>query len=202
MHARSARAMPARECMKRNVRAVIRRCVLVLLGLMLGFNLFLANAGAVAGNPMPMPFGVGLAVVQSGSMEPTFYKGDLLVVLQNNDYSEGDIVVFQQERSLTVHRIVKVGGHQVVTQGDANNTVDDPIEKSQIKGSVVACIPKVGYLAEAIRSPLGIFVMLLLAIALVEASFAQEKKARHVRDLMVRRQLQDEIEQLKKELNS
>ena len=187
--------------MRANARAVIRRCVLVLLGLVLGFNLFLQNAAAVAGNPMPMPLGFGLAVVQSGSMEPTFAKGDLLLVLQNSDYSEGDVVVFQTGRSLTVHRIVKVGGHQVVTQGDANNTTDEPIEKSQIKGSVVACVPKVGYVADAIKTPLGMLVVLGAAIALVEASFRQERRARHVRELLLQRQLQDEIEQLKKELN-
>ena len=188
--------------MKRNARAILRRCALVLLGLVLGFNLFLHNAASVAGNPMPMPLGLGLAVVQSGSMEPTLSKGDLLVVMANNDYAEGDVVVFQSGRSLTVHRIVKVGGHQVVTQGDANNTVDDPIEKSQIKGSVVATVPKVGYVVDAIKTPLGMLVVLGAAIALVEASFRQERRARRVRELLLKRQLQDEIAQLKKELNS
>ena len=184
------------------MRAVVRRGLLVLLGLVLGFNLFLQNASAVVGNKMPMPLGFGLAVVQSGSMEPTLFKGDLLVVVQQETYGEGDVVVFQSGNSLVVHRIVKVGGHQVVTQGDANNTTDEPIETSAIKGSVALSVPKVGYVVDAIKTPLGMAVLLGAAIALVEASFRQERRARHVRELLLKRRLEDEIRMMQKELNS
>ena len=89
-----------------------------------------------------------------------------------------------------------------MTQGDANNTTDEPIETSAIKGSVALTVPKVGYLADAIKTPLGMAVVLGLAIALVEASFRQERRARHVRELLLKRRLEDEIRMLQKELNS
>ena len=58
----------------------IRRLVLALLGLLMGLQIYFVNAGRVMGDPLPMPFGYGAAVVLSGSMEPTYSAGDLLIV--------------------------------------------------------------------------------------------------------------------------
>ena len=43
-----------------------RRVVLVLLGIVLGVNVYLANAQRLVGNQLPMPFGYGAAMVLSG----------------------------------------------------------------------------------------------------------------------------------------
>ena len=54
----------------------LRRLVLVLLGLLMGLQIYFVNAGRVMGDPLPMPFGYGAAVVLSGSMEPTYSAAD------------------------------------------------------------------------------------------------------------------------------
>ena len=72
----------------------IRRLVLVLLGLLMGLQIYFVNAGRVMGDPLPMPFGYGAAVVLSGSMEPTYSAGDLLIVKKADHYQTGDIVVY------------------------------------------------------------------------------------------------------------
>ena len=47
----------------------------------MGINVYLWNASSLAGNAMPMPFGFGMAVVLSGSMEPVLSVNDLLLSL-------------------------------------------------------------------------------------------------------------------------
>lgn len=179
---------------------VFRRSLLVFLGLVLGVNVFLANASGVGGNLMPMPFGMGFAVVQTGSMEPTLKVGDLLVVQQQSAYDVKDVVVFQSERSLVVHRIVAKNATTFTTQGDANNTADEPIEATAVKGKVVANVAFLGHVLEWFKSPLGMFVVLAAAIALVELSLRRDRKLAKVQMLLEKRQIEDEIRQLKLEL--
>lgn len=180
---------------------VLRYVVLIVLGLLLGFNVYLLSARNIAGNQMPMPFGIGSAVVQSGSMEPTFYKGDLLFVKEQSDYNVGDIVVYQTESILVVHRIISLDGGTVITQGDANNAPDEPFSITHIKGSVVGRVPGVGHAIDFLKTPLGILLLIGCAVTLTELSFRRDKKAaeeaekaRHIR------RMKREIEQLRREL--
>lgn len=155
----------------------MRRLVLAVLGLLLGVNVYLANARTLARNQLPMPFDTGIAVVLSGSMSPTLEVNDLIVVRKAADYAVGDIVVYQTPRDLIVHRIVAVEAEGFVTQGDANNTADLPIAAEAIQGKVVARIPGIGRLLSILRSPLGILSILALAIGLIELSFHRTKNA-------------------------
>lgn len=180
---------------------ILRHIVLIFLGLLLGFNVYLLNARNVAGNQMPMPFGIGSAVVQSGSMEPTYYKGDLLFVKEKSSYSVGDVVVYQSENILVVHRIIALDGETVITQGDANNAPDEPFSATHIKGCVVGRIPGVGNVIDFLKTPFGILLLIGCAVALTELSFLRERKAaeeeekaRHIR------RMKREIEQLRREL--
>ena len=98
----------------------------------------------LAGEKIAMSFGWGVVRVLSGSMEPTFSEGALLVVARvasPGEVSAGDIVVYDEGESLVVHRVVEVSGGMAVTQGDANNAPDEPIELSQVKARAVAWTP-------------------------------------------------------------
>ena len=173
--------------MKARRKVILRRIGLALLGLLLGVNVYVLNARSVGGNHLPMPLGFGAAVVQSGSMEPTYCKGDLLFIKPAAQYAVGEIVVYQSGGSLVVHRILSLDGSTVITQGDANNAPDAPFDVSCIKGRVVGRIPAIG-----------------LAILLVELSFRRAKnrpapspdRPASEADL-----LRAEIEALKKELD-
>ncbi len=164
--------------MKRTKKAksnLWRRLALAVLGLILGVNAYLANARGLAGNQMPMPFGFGMAVVQSGSMEPTLKVYDMILVRQADGYNVGDIVVYQSDRILIVHRLIAKDGETVVTQGDANNIADDPISASVIKGKVIARVPALGLVINALKTPVGVLMILCAAVALTELSFRKEK---------------------------
>ena len=177
---------------------IIRRVVLIVLGIVLGVSVYNMNASAVGKNDMPMPFGVGCAVVQSGSMEPALSIGDLLFVTQQGDYSVGDVVVYQSENILVVHRIVSISNDTVITKGDANNAADAPFSAQNIKGKVVVSIPVLGYLVDFVKTPLGILLLLIAAIALVELSFRRDvSHAKHDPRTIAINKLEREIENLR-----
>lgn len=181
--------------MKKQVKwkNIIRLVLLILCGILLGVNVYLANANSLVGNQLPMPFGYGAAVVLSGSMEPTLSKGDLIVVEEADSYAVDDMVVYQDGRSLVVHRVIEITEEGVITQGDANNTPDAPVEAKVIKGKVWFYIPWVGELVNLLKTPIGTIVILASAILLVEIPRRREKQ----KDDMERQKIIDEIKRLK-----
>ncbi len=180
---------------KKNKSALWRRLALMAVGIILGVNAYLANAKGLAGNQMPMPFGTGVAVVLSGSMEPALGVNDLIIVREADGYQVGDIVVYQSGNTLVVHRVIASDGKTVITQGDANNIADAPIAAGTIKGKVIAHIPAVGLAVNALKTPVGTLLMLLAAFALTELSFRKEKD-RDERELEA---IKEEIRRLREE---
>jgi signal peptidase I len=69
-----------------------------------------------------------LLVVTSGSMSPIFEAGDLIMIvrLDPEKVKVGDIVTFQtKDGELLTHRIMEIKPDgEIVTKGDANNSVD------------------------------------------------------------------------------
>lgn len=175
--------------------SIIRRVILVILGLIIGTNAYLANAKTLTGNQMPMPFGYGAAVVLSGSMEPVLSKGDLIIVKEKESYKVGDVVVFQSGKSLIVHRIIKIDDKKVITQGDANNVADPEFDTQFIKGKEVFRIPYIGVLVDIIKTPTGTIVILIFAFWMVEYSFRKQKNE----DSKKQEEIKAEIRRLKEE---
>ena len=160
-------------------KTLVRRIILAAVGVILGVNVYLANAKGIGGNQLPMPFGYGVANVLSGSMEPTFSKGTLLLVKENADVEPGDIVVYQSGQELIVHRVISLDKETgtVITQGDANNVADEPFDLSQIRGEVIGWVPFLGNIAAILKTPAGILIILILAFLLTEASYRRQKDA-------------------------
>jgi signal peptidase len=189
------------------IKTILRTALLSIAALIVGLNVYSLNASRLAGDLVPMPMGVGATVVLSGSMEPTLSTGDLLIIAKQDSYQVDDVVVFQANRMAVVHRIVELyekpvqgeDGEEIqqmaITQGDANNTPDDPIQVSQIKGTVVFRLPIVGYLINMIKTPIGTILILGLAIFLLERSFHKEREKDQDKLEAIRR----EIEKLKQQ---
>lgn len=94
--------------------------------------------------------------VLSGSMSPTFNRGDAVVIKKLNtqekdSLSKGDIIQFVSGTKFVVHRINEVsndnfGNKLFITKGDHNNTVDiDKVHIENVKGKVVFVVPFIGY---------------------------------------------------------
>lgn len=181
--------------MKIQLKSVIRISVLVLLAVLIGVSIYSINASMLGGNALPMPFGFGMTVVLSGSMEPELSVDDLLIVTPSDTYEVGDVVVYQTQRTAVVHRIVSINGDKIITRGDANNTDDDPITKENIKGKVIFAIPFIGLIVNLIKTPFGTILLLGAAVWLLESSFKKEKDKKAEELAAIRR----EIEELKKD---
>ena len=179
--------------MKSKIKTVARILLLIAVAAAVGFGVYSINAERLMGNALPMPFGFGSAVVLSGSMEPALSAGDLLLVVPSDVYEVDQIVVYQDGRSLVVHRILRFEGENAITMGDANDTEDAPVPLSAIKGKVVFGLPLVGYAVNLLKTPIGILCVLGAAIFLMERSFRKEKDGKQAQ----LRAIREEIEQLK-----
>ena len=175
--------------MRKKWKNLVRIVLLVIAGAVLGVNLYSWNAKSLMGNSLPMPFGCGVAVVLSGSMEPTIRIDDLIIVTEQEDYRENDIIAYQSGSMVVVHRIIQVEPDTVITQGDANNAPDAPIRKEMIKGKVVHWIPGAGRIARLLKSPVATVILVGGALLLSELTLRKEKK----KD-------EDELEQIKAEI--
>lgn len=91
--------------------------------------------------------------IASGSMEPRISTGDIVVINRKNknskDLKVGDIIAFNYNGSLVVHRIEKIinsyGDFYYYTKGDANKNSDNyPITPEMVIGTVKVNIPLVG----------------------------------------------------------
>ena len=120
--------------------------VYILIGVLLAFGI---NHGLALALSTDIP----IVAVESGSMEPTFYRGDILVLYgaTAEDLDVGDIIVFSpsDEATPVVHRIVDINSDGTFqTKGDANSG-QLPFEKSikyeQVHGEVVMIVPYLGW---------------------------------------------------------
>lgn len=88
----------------------------------------------VLNTPYPM------AVITSGSMWPELKKGDMVLIQGiegKEDIETGDIVVYENEKGFTIHRVVKMDDLTLITKGDANNNQDSPVRYEEVIGKTV-----------------------------------------------------------------
>ena len=95
--------------------------------------------------------------IASGSMNPVFDRGSVVIIEQVNDkydnynkLKEGKIIAFKAEKNTVVHRLIRIVnvGDEVYyyTKGDANEEEDNYlIKKENIIGIVRFKIPYIGY---------------------------------------------------------
>ena len=104
----------------------------------------------------------GLAVILSGSMEPTLSIDDLVIVKKSKSYDIDDIVVYDENDSLVVHRVVDKLKNKVITKGDANNANDMPIKRNNIKGKVVKTYSNIGKYILNFSNPVYISLIIII----------------------------------------
>lgn len=125
----------------------------------LGLTLIVAvlSAVAVAVLLVPRLLGGTSLIVETGSMEPTIHPGDVVAIqaLSPETIRAGDIITYATNKQLITHRVVgtvpKGQEKRLITQGDANNHIDEPIALEQVRGKVVYVIPKVGHVSVWVR---------------------------------------------------
>lgn len=181
---------------KKGLYIAFRILILFVISAVIGVSLYTFNTKKVTGDPMPMPFGYGVSIVASGSMEPELSVNDLVVIKAADTVAVGDIVVYETSTgSLVIHKVISLDGDTVTTQGTANNTPDSPVELSAVKGKLLFSIPRLGAVITALKTPAGIIFLLAAAVILFEAPYFIKKK----NDSKDIEKLKEEIKKLKDE---
>jgi signal peptidase len=117
------------------------------------------------------PFtGWHLDAVLSGSMEPTIPTGSLVVLgpVSAGEVHVGDIIAYNKGNVKVCHRVISVEDGQsarFITKGDANNAPDGtPVAPEELTGKLALCIPLAGYVTQFMKTPLGLFLTILLPL--------------------------------------
>jgi signal peptidase len=147
---------------------IFKLLVLVLLTALFLGNLYILVMQVAFGVDLPKVFGTARVVVVSGSMQPAIDVGDMLIIREQEEYSAGDIVTLRLGENLITHRIVEINDTYVITQGDKNNVADAPSSLSSIEGKMILKIPKAGSFILFLRTPLGILLLVFLALFIIE----------------------------------
>lgn len=155
-----ARARRRRET--RNALAALGVCVVVAVA-----------ATPVFDGPRPPPF--HLYAIASGSMVPTFTRGELVLVEAvpaPGDLRVGEIIAYNgpylSPSGPVVHRILRIthnsSGYVFTTKGDHNPSPDPrPVLFSQVDGVVIGAVPILGYLILSPPLLLGLLALGFLA---------------------------------------
>lgn len=142
---------------------------------------------------------IGLQVytVLSGSMEPTYRTGSLIYVktIDPGEVEVGQAITFVLDKDLRVatHRVIEIDAEnrQFYTKGDANAAADgSPVSFENLLGTPVFTIPVLGYFANYIQNPPGLYIaiavaaVLLLLVFLPDLLKRPEKKGKpkHLRE--------------------
>lgn len=127
--------------------------------------------------------GFKLMYVVSESMEPTFYRGSLIIVKNLDEQilplNEGMVIVFKApwyNDEIVTHRIIDINGDNITTQGD-NNNIADPVGKLEnVEGVVVQSFKWVGFLFSPWVLRTLVFLTVFLSIMERFLSYAKERR--------------------------
>lgn len=154
--------------------STVKRVMTAVLGVVMLGTVAIAGLALIG---VPKATGSRPLTVLTGSMQPAFDPGDVVIVKPTDaeNLQIGDVITFQAESGnpeLTTHRITGVvltgEGRQYVTRGDANGADDPmPIKPEQVRGEVWYSVPYVGHAAVWFAGDTVRRVVELAAIALI-----------------------------------
>jgi signal peptidase len=130
--------------------------------------------------------------ILSGSMEPTYHVGALIYVKQVDpaDLKVGDAITFAlDENTIATHRIIEIVPDEedpsvlrFATKGDANANADGSlVHYKNVIGTPVFTVPYLGYVADYIQHPPGMYTaiaagVILLLLVFIPDMFDDDKK--------------------------
>lgn len=151
--------------------------VYTISAIILGIAIFIMIGSIIAkrDNKTFQIFGISFHIVVSESMEPEIKVGDFLISKKTDieDIKIGDDVLFYSKNpalagKLIVHRVVKIdniGNEIQLTTKGINNTKEDRYKVTEIVGRKVYVSSTIGKYVNGLTSPLGIFLLIVIIIA-------------------------------------
>lgn len=167
--------------MKKSLQKVWNVISTIIVALVVILALLLVGARVV---------GLQVFTVLSGSMEPTYHTGSLIYVKKVDPYTiePGQPITFMlDENTIATHRVVGVVPDEedptVIrfrTKGDANDAEDGSlVHYKNVIGTPIFSIPYLGYVADYIQHPPGMYIAIsagavLLLLVFLPDVFAEE----------------------------
>ena len=142
--------------------------LIVVFGIFLLISIYNNVQIKILGNEYSSFFGYSTFEVQTGSMSDTIDPGDWIIVKITKDVKLDDIITYSEKGEFITHRIVETYKDSYITKGDANNSKDDAISKSQVVGKVVKILPGFGIIRKTFFNP---FVLITLILTLYSISY-------------------------------
>ena len=171
-----------RSDMNRSLKKIWNVISSILVALVVILALLLVGARVV---------GLQVFTVLSGSMEPTYHTGSLIYVKEVDPYTieVGKPITFMlNEDTVVTHRVVGIVPDEedptVIrfrTKGDANEAEDGGlVHYKNVIGTPIFSIPYLGYVAEYIQHPPGMYIAIsagaiLLLLVFIPDIFADDK---------------------------
>lgn len=161
--------------MVKKICSILTDIVLVLLAILAGLMI------------VPNLLGYESMAVISGSMEPTIPVGSIIYAKEcdGDQLVVGDVITYQMGSSRVTHRIEEIDydTKEIITKGDANNTVDvNPVTFENVVGKVAFHLPLIGYISVYAFTPLGIagvcgIAFVLILLHMIPEFFKKEEKS-------------------------
>ncbi len=136
----------------------------------------------------PRLMGYETYAVLSGSMEPKFHVGSVVLVkdVPAEEIQVGDAITFRLKNgTIVTHQVVEVDNEaeEFTTKGIANETNDhEPVSFQSLLGRAEHSIPLVGYVSIGIKSSKGIALAVILVLVIIILAFlpdvVQKSKSR------------------------
>lgn len=125
-------------------------------------------------------FGIKTFKVATGSMEPYLHVNDVVIIKKSNKYKVNDVVTYKKNKEYITHRIISIKDNDIITKGDSNNTIDEPIKTKNIVGKVVYKFKFFGFFCYLFSKPktliLAFVIGLMITILIPDKKKRKENK--------------------------
>lgn len=188
------------------VKKIVSILILIILLPILFVNGVILVNSFIHPDEIPSFFGWKPFIVLSGSMETEIFSGDLAIVKEVDPeiIKENDVIAFRDGDIVTTHRVIDIieenGITKYKTKGDNNNVEDNGyVLAEQIEGLFQFKVSKLGNLAMFTQTPIGMIVCLSIPIGLLILIQMSDSKKNKKDSMSKEKDLQKEIERLKRQ---
>ncbi|MEG1596653.1 MAG: S24 family peptidase [Bacilli bacterium] len=144
------------------IKTILKGIIYTILGIMIMLCVYILVTTGIFKQDYANVFGYTYFQVKTGSMTGEIEKDDLIIVKLTNKVVENDIITFKDNKDFITHRLIKINNNQLLTKGDTNNTLDEPINKTQVIGKVVFVVSTVFMLRA-----LGLLIIIFIILSLI-----------------------------------
>ena len=161
----------------KNISGLIKTIAYLILTFIVGIVIYSFISTQILKKDYTNIFGYTYYSVATGSMKPVISPNDLIFVKITKNVSKGDIITFKDSSSIVTHRLIDINDNKYITKGDANNTSDTGISKSDIIGKVVYIItPDVIFKGIVVILIFIIFIVILNFDRLYDKLFGEDSR--------------------------